>query len=174
MAEKPSLLLHVCCGPCATAAVERLGAEYDVTLFFANSNIWPREEYDLRLAQARKLAGICGLPLVEDAYDHPAWLACVAGMEAEPEGGKRCERCFAFNLRRAAQYAEETGLDFFTTTLTISPHKRSATIFAAGSRLDRFLAVDLKKGNGFKRSVALSAAHELYRQAFCGCEFSRR
>ena len=170
---KQRLLLHVCCGPCATHSVEALQAEYELTLFFSNSNISPRSEYDRRLADAERLASICAVPLVVDEYDHAAWLRGIAGLEDQPERGLRCERCFAFNLTRAAGYAREHGFDIFTTTLTISPHKNSSTIMNIGARIGPFLAIDLKKKHGFKHSIELSEAYGLYRQDYCGCEFSR-
>jgi epoxyqueuosine reductase len=169
-----SVLLHVCCAPCATHSVEVLAVEHRVTLFFSNSNISPREEYDQRLAEARRLAVRAGLSLVEDVYDHDAWLAHIRGLEGEPERGRRCEKCFEYNLRRAASYARDREFDFFTTTLTISPHKDSSTIFRVGESLGPFLAVDLKKRDGFRRAMELTRAYGLYRQDYCGCEFSQR
>lgn len=173
-AVRPRLLLHICCGPCSTHSIERLREAYALTGFFSNSNIAPREEYDRRLAEARRWAGSCDVPFVEDAYDHDAWRAAVRGLEQEPERGRRCEACFRYNLGRAARHAREQGFDLFTTTLTISPHKDSALIFRIGEALGPFLAVDLKKQNGFKRSLDLSRQHGLYRQSYCGCEFSLR
>jgi predicted adenine nucleotide alpha hydrolase (AANH) superfamily ATPase len=172
--ERPSLLLHICCAPCATHAVRLLSEAHAVTGFFSNSNIAPREEYDLRLDTARQLARLCEIALIEDAYDHAAWLEAVKGLEKEPERGRRCEACFRYNLARAAAYAAAHGFDRFTTTLTISPHKDTRTIFAIGRSLGPFLEVDLKKQDGFLKSRALSRDYGLYRQDYCGCEFSRR
>jgi len=166
------LLLHVCCGPCATHAIESLQQTYRLTLFFSNSNIAPPEEYRRRLKAARLLAERRGLQIVEDTYDHRAWLTHVRGLATEPEGGRRCEKCFAFNLGRTARYARTHAFDLFTTTLTVSPHKDAQVIFRTGQQLGDFLCVDLKKGDGFKRSVELSRALGLYRQSSCGCEFS--
>ncbi|MBU0615664.1 MAG: epoxyqueuosine reductase QueH [Nanoarchaeota archaeon] len=168
------ILLHVCCAPCSTHSIEALMKEYSVVLFFSNSNIFPQEEYEKRLENARKIASVYGLELIEDIYDHTAWLSFIKGLEDEPEKGKRCEKCFEFNLARAAQKADELGIDHFTTTLTISPHKDSIKIFEIGRRLsDKFLEINFKKKDGFKHSLELSDKHELYRQEFCGCEFSR-
>ena len=166
------LLLHVCCGPCATYPVETLRLQFEITLFFSNSNISPDSEYHKRLQHARDLSDACHVPLVEDLRDHNAWLRHVAGMEEEPERGKRCEKCFDFSLRRTARYAGDHEFDLFTTTLTISPHKDSLQIFRVGEKLGPFLAVDLKKKDGFKRSLELSKKLGLYRQTYCGCEFS--
>lgn len=143
-------------------------------MFFSNSNIDTREEFDRRLGEARKLAAAEGVELVADAYDHERWLREVAaGFEGEPEKGRRCERCFRFNLARTAAYAAVNGFDAFSTSLTVSPHKPSAAVFAASDD-PRFLREDFKKRDGFKLSVRRAAELGLYRQSYCGCEFSRR
>jgi predicted adenine nucleotide alpha hydrolase (AANH) superfamily ATPase len=167
------ILLHVCCGPCSTEAVQRLLEIGEVTLFFSNANIYPEGEYQRRLEEARKVARRTDCPLVEDAYDHAAWRDYVAGLEQEPEKGGRCRKCFEYSLSRAAQYAREYGFDAVTTSLTISPHKVSQDIFAIGSRLTGdFLEIDFKKKDGFRKSLEWSRTWGLYRQNYCGCEFS--
>jgi len=168
------VLLHVCCGPCATHPIQVLLADYEVTLFFSNSNIAPRAEYDRRLSAARKLAERAGLPLIVDNYDHELWLAEVSGLELEPEKGQRCHVCFGFSLARTAAAAEAGGFDGFTTTLTVSPHKSSPVIFGVGAEFNGFRAINFKKGDGFRESVRLSREYGLYRQDYCGCEFSAR
>ena len=171
----PRILLHVCCGPCATSSLERLGAEGRVALFFSNSNLFPAEEFARRVEAARHLAEATGTELVVDDYDHAAWLDFVRGLEDEPERGARCLRCFAFSFRRAADYARQHGFDGMASTLTVSPHKRSADIFRVGREIwDGFLEVDFKKRDGFRRSLELSQQLGLYRQDYCGCEFSLR
>ncbi len=168
-------LLHSCCGPCASACVPRLKERGDaVTMFFSNSNIDTREEWERRLAAARALAAAEGVELVADEYDHATWLREVAaGCEDAPEKGVRCERCYRYNLARTAAYAAANGFDGFTTSLTVSPHKPSAKVFAASDD-PRFLHEDFKKREGFKLSVRRAAELGLYRQPYCGCEFSRR
>ncbi len=173
------VLLHVCCGPCASACVPRLKeVGEDVTLFYSNSNIDTKEEFEKRRAAAQKLADADGAQLVADAYDHAAWLKEVAaGYEDAPEKGARCARCFRFNLARTAAYAAAHGFDAFTTSLTVSPHKVSSVIFAQGEAVQgpaRFLKEDFKKKDGFKLSVRRAAELGLYRQAYCGCEFSKK
>lgn len=170
--EKKKLLLHVCCGPCATHPIVMLREEYDITLFFANSNISPKDEYIKRLKEAKRLASLCELPLLEEKYNHEEWLLWIAGSEEEPEGGKRCEKCFKYNLGIAAKYASDNDFDLFTTTLTVSPHKNSKLIFEIGKAVGPFLAVDLKKKDGYKKGIELSKLYDLYRQNYCGCEFS--
>ena len=169
------VLLHSCCGPCASACVPRLrDGGHAVTMLFSNSNIDTREEYERRLGEARRLAAAEGVELVADGYDHADWLREVAaGFEDEPERGRRCERCYRYNLARAADYAAAHGFDAFTTSLTVSPHKPSAKIFAASDD-PRFLREDFKKKDGFRLSVRRAAELGLYRQPYCGCEFSRR
>ena len=172
-----TLLLHACCGPCASHAVEelrRLG--YVVTLCFSNANLAPVDEYERRLEAARQLAAHVQAPLIVDPPDHAAWLTAMQGVEDAPEGGERCSRCFRYSLTRVQALAAAQRFDAFTTSLTISPHKHAATIFAIGRELDptRFLAVDFKKNNGFRRSTKIARDCGLYRQNYCGCEFSRK
>ena len=147
---------------------------YTVTLFFSNSNIYPEAEYQKRLAETRRLAEIWQIVLEEDQYDHEQWLAHIRGLENEPEKGKRCEKCFEYSLMRTDKIAERLGIPYFTTTLTLSPHKVSRIIFAIGKRFPRYLPFDFKKEDGFLRSLQLSKEYNLYRQRYCGCEFSFR
>jgi hypothetical protein len=142
-------------------------------MLFANSNIDTLEEFDKRLAEAKRLAAAEGVAIEALPYDHDEWLREVAaGFEAEPEKGERCRRCFRYNLAKAARHAEANGFDLFTTSLTVSPHKVSEMVFAASDD-PRFLKENFKKHDGFKRSLARSAELGLYRQSYCGCEFSR-
>jgi epoxyqueuosine reductase len=154
--------------------VERLVKEgYDITLFFSNSNIHPAGEYHKRLAEARRFAVMHKLQILEDAYDHPAWLDHIKGYEKEPERGARCMKCFEYNLQRAASWAQQSGCSNFTTTLTVSRHKSSKDIFSIGSQFPGFLSMDFKKQDGYARSLQISRELALYRQDYCGCEFSR-
>jgi epoxyqueuosine reductase len=175
MKQKDRILLHVCCAPCSTAVVERLQEQgYDIYLFFSNSNIHPAEEFNKRIGEARKIALMLSLDLIEDAYDHDAWLAHIRGFEDEPERGKRCLKCFAYSLDKTYVMAQKLGIPGFTTTLTVSRHKSSPDIFSIGSTLPGFLAMDFKKQDGYTRSIVLAKQFELYRQGYCGCEFSIR
>ena len=167
------VLLHTCCGPCASACIPRLREEgHEVTLFYSNSNINTVEEFEKRLDAVRHLAQADSVELVVDSYDHGDWVAQVArGFENEPEKGARCARCFRYNLARTAEYAAAHGFDAFATSLSVSPHKISAMIFAASDD-KRFLKADFKKKDGFKASLKRSEELGLYRQSYCGCEFS--
>ena len=132
-----NVLLHACCGPCASACEPQLKEEgHDVVLFFSNCNIDTRAEFEKRLAEVRKLAAADGVAVVADDYDHADWLEQVAkGFEREPEKGARCARCFRYSLARAAAWAAAHGFDAFTTSLTVSPHSRLRG--GTGRRLDR-------------------------------------
>ena len=176
------VLLHACCGPCASHCVPELRARgREPVVFFSNSNLDTREEYERRLAAARRLAEAEGARLVADPYDPASWERAVAGLEGEPEGGARCDRCFRHNLGRAAAMAAAAGVPAFTTSLTVSPHKSSPRVFAAGRAAAAetpgappFLEVDFKKRDGFLDSVRRARALGLYRQDYCGCRYSKR
>ena len=177
--SRPGMLLHVCCGPCSTEVVERLSAEHDLVLLFFNPNIFPEEEHDRRMSEARRYAEAHGHRFIGTRWDHGGWLAAVRGLEGEPEGGKRCAACFAFRLGMAARNALEEGADVFTTTLTVSPHKNATAVNAAGEEAGRmagvaFLAADFKKQDGFRKSCERARGAGMYRQDYCGCEFSVR
>lgn len=178
--RRPRLLLHSCCGPCSSAVLERLAPHFALTVFFSNPNIFPGEEYRHRLAEQMRL--LDALPfevaLREDVYDHAAFLSAVRGLEREPEGGARCEPCFRLRMERTARAARDGGFDFFTTTLSVSPHKDAQLLGVIGQELGAqygvaYLPSDFKKKEGYKRSVALAKEYALYRQDYCGCEFSQ-
>lgn len=172
------LLLHICCAPDATYAIEYFGINYDLTGYFYDPNIHPEEEYRLRLTEMEKLSNILSFTLYEGEYDAKRWFAITKGMEKEPEGGKRCEFCFRMRLEKSASFAKTMGIDLFSTILTISPHKDAKLINIVGQEIAnrfglRFLEADLKKKDGFKKSVILSKKYSLYRQNYCGCIYSR-
>ncbi|HHO75691.1 MAG TPA: epoxyqueuosine reductase QueH [Deltaproteobacteria bacterium] len=173
MNGKTKILLHACCAPCATSPVERLMSENaEIILFFSNSNIFPEQEYSKRLQSARDLSEALHLELIEDTYDHLSWLKHIKGLEHESERGRRCIKCFEYNLKRTALSAQRLSIDCFSTTLTVSRHKPSRVILEVGSHLRGFEPIDFKKLNGFSRSIELSRQYDLYRQNYCGCEFS--
>ena len=180
--RRPRLLLHCCCAPCSSYVLEYLNRWLDIDLYYYNPNISPREEYDHRAAELARLAE--SLPhegefrVIVGDYDADAFLAMCRGLESEPEGGARCERCFRMRLGAAAKMAKQRGCDYYTTTLTISPLKDAQLLNAiglelAGSEGVAWLPSDFKKKNGYKRSCELSAEYGLYRQDYCGCAFSR-
>lgn len=176
---KPKVLLHICCAPDATATVEQLTTDYDVIGFFHNPNIQPEAEFQRRLHDAHLISQTMGFQLMVPLYQADDWFRHVRGLENEPEKGKRCLACYEFNLQATAEKAAELDIPFFTTTLTISPHKRAAAIMTAGQAAAKkwqtsFLPIDFKKNDGFKRSLVLSKQLKLYRQNYCGCKFTLR
>ncbi len=176
------LLLHVCCAPCATTALERLGSHFSLVLAYYNPNIMPREEHERRYQALRRLVQLAEtawpLQLEEERYDPASFLQAARGMEGEPEGGARCEACFALRLRKAAEKAADMGITNLATTLTVGPRKDAGVInrvgrAAAAERGLLWLPADFKKKDGYRRSVELSRLYGLYRQHYCGCIYSR-
>ena len=179
-AQRPRLLLQSCCGPCSSYVLSYLTQHFDVTLLYYNPNIQPRAEYDKRLACQKALLqkAFPQVTLLECNYDGEAFARVSAGLEQEPEGGARCAVCFRLRLEETARRAAEGGFDWFCTTLTVSPHKNAAVINAIGEQLAAQYAVawlpsDFKKRDGYRQSIALSHAYDLYRQDYCGCLFAR-
>lgn len=169
------ILLHVCCGPCATSSIKRLIEEgWTPVLYFSNSNIYPYEEFEKRYENLLIVASHYSLRVIKEKYDHEAWREWVKGLEDEKEHGLRCSKCFAFNLHLAEKKAKEENIEHFTTTLTVSRFKNSATIFHEGETLEGFEKIDFKKKDGFAESCRMSKEMGLYRQSYCGCEFSMR
>ncbi len=180
--RRPSLLLHVCCAPCSSYVLEYLAPYFDITIDYYNPNISPASEHEMRLNELRRLAddlpAAKGIGILAAEYDHRAFLNAAEGLETEPEGGERCKRCFELRLREAADRAARGDFDYYTTTLTISPHKNAPLINEIGVREGmragvEFLPSDFKKRGGYQRSIELSKEYHLYRQDYCGCEYSR-
>ena len=169
---RPRLLLHACCGPCSSAVLEQLCQYFEITVLYYNPNTWPAEEYYRRGEELKKFVAAAhplGVTVVEDHYDPQEFYSAVTGLENEPERGSRCTICYRLRMRRAAQYASENGFDWFTTTLSISPHKDAKRINAIGQELEaefgvKHLPSDFKKHNGYLRSLQLSEEYGLYRQ----------
>lgn len=169
------IILHICCAVCATASLERLRQQnHQVSGYYYNPNIHPLEEYQKRLQQTKILAQSQDFPLLIGDYTVENWMVQMRGLEEEPEGGRRCTRCFALRLEETAKVARENGFDGFTTTLTVSPHKNAKTINEIGQNIghSQFLVYDFKKENGFKKAQELSRQYNLYHQSYCGCIYS--
>ena len=177
---KKKMLLHSCCGPCSTSVIDRLKEEYDLTIFYYNPNIYPREEYQKRLAEQQKYVSLIGLDIVvvDGTYiDNADFESHCVGLENEKEGGARCSVCFAYRLDKTAQYAKQNGYDIFATTLTVSPHKNAKVINDIGLNIAQkynidYLVADFKKQDGYLKSIRLSQKYSLYRQNYCGCKYS--
>lgn len=178
----PKLLLHSCCAPCSSYTLEYLSRYFDITVYYFNPNISPKQEFDKRFEEQKKL--ISQMPfknsvtLVEGDYNYDDFLEIAKGLENVPEGGERCFRCYKMRLESTARLAKEQGFDYFCTTLSISPLKNSQKINEIGFEIEekygvKWLPSDFKKREGYKRSIQLSREYSLYRQNFCGCVFSK-
>lgn len=181
--KRPSLLLHACCAPCSSYVLEYLANYFNITLFFFNPNISPEEEHDFRLKELSRLIKEMPLPssvkLMSGRYCPEEFYEMARGLEDLPEGGSRCHGCYRLRLAECASVARENGFDYFTTTLSISPYKNAQWLNDIGREEGErvgvsYLFSDFKKKNGYKRSCQLSEEYGLYRQDYCGCEFSRR
>lgn len=179
--HKPKILLHACCAPCLTAVYEKIKDDYEITIYWFNPNIYPIEEYQKRLAELERFCLIRNIPLVKaDQYaaDNISWNHLADNVASEPEGGKRCLICFKYRLLMTAKYANEHGFDLFGTTLSISPHKNATQINEIGAAIAdkfedlKFLAEDFS--DRYKRSIEMCKEYDLYRQNYCGCQFSIR
>ncbi len=178
----PNLLLHSCCAPCSSYVLEYLTRFFHITIFYYNPNISFEEEYYRRIEEQKRL--ISQLPVknpihfLQGIYEPERFYKLAKGFETSPEGGERCFRCYELRLEETVKLAKQEGFDYFTTTLSISPHKNAAKLNEIGERLSQkydtpYLGADFKKKNGYKRSIELSKEYQLYRQDYCGCVYSK-
>lgn len=174
------LLLHSCCAPCSSHCLYELHGKVRVTVLYFNPNLDTREEYERRKAeQIRFLCETGWADILDCDYAPELFREASRGLEAEKEGGARCRACFELRLRYTAERAKQDGYDYFATTLTLSPLKNARLINEIGEALARetgvrYLPTDFKKRDGYLHSVRLSQEYGLYRQNYCGCEFSKR
>ncbi len=180
---RPTILLHSCCGPCSSSVLEYLTQFFQVTILWYNPNLYPEDEYVRRLETQKELLEKMGLSdkvqLLTEPWRSSEYYSVVAGFEEEPEGGKRCERCFRLRLEECAKIAKTNGFDYFCSTLTVSRHKNAVLINTIGEEVAKRIGIlwlpsDFKKHDGENRSVELSEKYGIYRQVYCGCEFSFR
>ena len=180
--KTPTLLLHSCCAPCSSYVLEYLTNYFYITILFYNPNITSKEEYDKRFNELKRL--VEELPhsnkieIINCRYEPKEFVDIAKGLEMAPEGGERCFKCYRLRLEEAAKYAKENNYDFFTTTLSISPHKNANKLNEIGEELSNiykinYLYSDFKKKGGYQRSIELSKKYDLYRQDFCGCIYSK-
>ena len=179
----PRLLLHSCCAPCSSYVLEYLSRYFEITVFYYNPNIYPPEEFGKRVEEQKRL--IAQLPaehpisFLDGPYEPERFYEMARGLEQVPEGGARCFKCYRLRLTETAEMARAGKYDYFTTTLSISPLKNAEKLNEIGGQLAKdygvdYLYSDFKKRNGYKRSTELSREYGLYRQDYCGCEFSAR
>ncbi len=178
---RPKLLLHSCCGPCSSSVLELLIKYFDVDIYYYNPNIYPESEFIKRSnAQKSLLKKLdSNIKFIEGKYDYSLFNDTISGLESEKEGGSRCRKCINLRMEEACRYAKDNGYEFFTTTLSVSPHKNSKMINEIGFSLEKkydmpYLYSDFKKKDGYKRSIVLSKEYDLYRQDYCGCQYSLR
>ena len=179
----PKLLLHSCCAPCSSYVLEYLSEYFEITVFYYNPNIFPESEYTKRILEQQMLIQDMKMKhpvsFIAGNYERERFYEIARGLEHLKEGGERCFKCYELRLEEAARIAKEIEYDYFTTTLSISPMKNAEKLNEIGSKLGKrygveYLQSDFKKKNGYKRSVELSKEYGLYRQDYCGCEFSFR
>ena len=178
----PNLLLHSCCAPCSSYCIEYLSNYFNITIYYYNPNISPIEEYEKRKNEQIKFINEFKtknkLNIIDSDYNYDDFLNVINGLENEPEGGSRCNKCYLLRMDKTAKKASDLKYDYFATTLTVSPYKNSKKINEIGYLLEKkykikYLPSDFKKKNGYKRSIELSKEYNLYRQNYCGCVFSK-
>ncbi|MBO4511109.1 MAG: epoxyqueuosine reductase QueH [Lachnospiraceae bacterium] len=187
--SSPTILLHSCCAPCSSYCLEYLSKYARITAYYYNPNITDENEYRHRVTELKRLVEemfsgadktkIYKPDVIEGEYDPNSFYNIAKGLEAEPECGRRCIKCYELRLRKTAEEAFRGGYDYFTTTLTISPLKDAQILNRLGIKLGeeygvKYLPSDFKKNGGYQRSIELSKEYNLYRQNFCGCEYSRQ
>ena len=177
--KKPKLLLHSCCGPCSTAVIARLKPYFQLTVFFYNPNIFPQKEYLRRKEEQVGYLNNLYMPYLIGDYEPDSFYRQIKGLENQPEGGSRCQECFKMRLYKTALVALAEGFEYFTTTLSVSPHKDSQVINLIGKEIEnkylgkiKYLPSDFKKAGGYQESVIISREVGMYRQDYCGCSFS--
>ncbi|MFA5235302.1 MAG: epoxyqueuosine reductase QueH [Bacilli bacterium] len=182
--RRPRLLAHVCCGPCGTYPLKWLHQYFDLTVIYHNSNIYPQSEYERRyrvlLEFITRFNADCGarVEVVKTPYEPEQFNQHLEPYKNEPEGGARCRICYRIRMEESMAYAARHGYEFFTTVMTISPHKDSQIINSIGREIQaRYPSVsyfhsDFKKEDGFLEAGKMCLKYCLYRQAYCGCRYS--
>ena len=177
--NKPRLLVHACCAPCSSHTLLLLKNYFDIDVFYSNDNIYPYSEYEHRLNEiidfTKKIDSSINV-LYED-YNEDDYNNAVKGLEHLGEKTKRCYECYKLRMEKTAKYAKDNNYDYFTTTLSISPHKIERWINEIGYDLEnkynvKYLYSNFKKEDGYKHSIELSKEYNLYRQDYCGCKYS--
>jgi UDP-GlcNAc:undecaprenyl-phosphate GlcNAc-1-phosphate transferase len=177
--KKPTLLLHICCAPCGTYISQfRLAARFAITWYFYNPNLDSVAEYEQRLAAVKAMAKKFKIKLIVEPYEHTAWAAQASCRAQDPERGERCRVCYRGRLAATAHLARQQNFAYFGTTLLVSPYKDAAAIRVIGRELAlseqvAFLDEDLQVDNTYRLSQNLAKELGLYRQKYCGCEYSR-
>lgn len=176
--NKKKVLLHSCCAICSGHAIKHLRElGYEPVSYFFNPNIYPSAEYSKRLEAHKRLCHALDCELIVEEYTSDLYDEIMEGYENHREGSEKCKRCFELRLLKTIQAAKELGINNYTTTISISPHKNFEVIKKAGKFFSdyfkiNFLDIDFKKQDGFLKSNLIAKSLDLYRQNYCGCEMS--
>lgn len=176
--QNNKILLHACCAICSAYPIKLLQEiGYEVIVYFFNPNIYPEAEYLNRLEAQEQLCKNLDCELIVEEYEPKMFEIVSFGLEDEPEKGKRCTKCFELRLSQSAKKAKELGVENLTTSIVISPHKNFELISKLGKTLSEkyginYLDIDFKKKDGFLKSNTIAKELGLYRQNYCGCQFS--
>ena len=172
------IILHACCAPCASYPIKLLlEDDFEPVVFFYNPNIFPYKEYKIRKDELEEYCKKLNLEFFEGEYDIKDFYNLTLKYKDEPEKGKRCSLCFYMRLLKTAEFAKLKNVDFFTTTLTVSPHKNSSQIFEQAKIVSEaveveFLEYNFKKRDGYKISRMIAKENNMYTQKYCGCMYS--
>ena len=176
---RPKILLHACCAPCSTHVIKLLSNYFDITIFYSNDNIYPKSEYDKRLDEIIRFTSDISdsIKVIYDEYNDKDYYDAINGHELDGERSIRCYKCYNLRMEKTAKKAKELDYEYFSTTLSISPHKNSDWINEIGYKLEekynvKYLYSNFKKEEGYKESIEMSKEYNLYRQDYCGCEYS--
>lgn len=184
--HKPSILLHSCCAPCSSFPLEFLYPYFNITIYYNNSNIYPLQEYTIRMEeQVRYVQQFnelhnTNVQIIVTTYDEENYHKLLEPLKDEPECGKRCHLCYRLRMEEAYQYAHNNKFDYFCTIMTISRQKSSIVMNQIGQELEqkypntKYFYSDFKKKDGLLRRNALVKEYNLYNQTYCGCRYSIR
>ena len=180
MTNSKKILLHACCGICSSYPISYLqNMGYEVCVYFYNPNIYPEEEYQKRLEAEKTLCKHFNCELIIGKYEPEVYYDFIKGLENEPEKGKRCDKCFELRFESAAKLAKELGINTFTTSMVISPHKNYEKLTQIGEQIAHkygleYLSTNFRKDDGFLKTNQISKSLNLYRQSYCGCKFAKK
>ena len=182
--SKPKLLLHVCCGACSAYPLMFLHDLFDITILFSNSNIYPKIEYDKRLEALKKYVNDffietkSKIDIIEDNYDYESFKKDLLPFKNQKEGLNRCKICIAKRMERLYEIANERDFKYVSTVMSVSRNKDSNYINLLNEKMNKkypsikYIYSDFKKNNGQEIGIEISKKYNIYRQNYCGCEFS--
>lgn len=175
------VLLHSCCAPCSGSVMELMvNSGLEITIFFYNPNIHPKDEYEIRKNENIRYAEKLSIPFIDADYDIKDWFVRAKGLENEPERGIRCTMCFDMRFERTALYAYENGFKVFTSSLGISRWKDMEQINSSGTKAAshydqiNYWTYNWRKNNGSARMYEIAKDEAFYQQEYCGCVYSLR